>query len=126
MANQIDLRPKVLDLILYAGDGMSLRLLFKDTTGAPIDVNGAVEAQVRVNRLDADPPVAQFTVGLVDAYLGIVVVSLTGDQTQDMIDNPVGGDGTFNGVWDLEWTPAGSQPRTMIQGNVECVADVTR
>ena len=118
MAGQINLQPQVLDLSLYAGDGVEFRLVCTDKAGAPIDVNGAVKAQIRTERLAADPPIAQFTVGAVDAYQGIIVLSLTGDQTAEL--------GKFLGVWDVQWTPAGKQPRTLCQGKVECVIDVTR
>jgi hypothetical protein len=126
MANVIDLQPEVLNLKLYAGDGISLRLTCKDKAGAPIDVTGGVEAHIRVNRTDAADPLAEFAANLVDAYLGVVVLTLTGAQTQDLIDDPTGSDGKFEGVWDVQWTPSGGQPRTLCQGTVECVSDVTR
>lgn len=124
MANRIDLQPQVLDLILYSGDGFKVRLTCKDTADAPIDITGAVTAQIREDRLHpTDPPVVSFTVDLVDAYLGIVKLSLTGDQTQALTDSV---SGTFTGVWDVEWDPAADEPRTLCQGSVECVADVSR
>jgi hypothetical protein len=122
MANQISLQPQVLDLMLYAGDGVSFRLICTDGSGDPIDITGAVKAQIRLQRLDEDPPIADFNVNLVDAYQGIIVLSLTGDQTQELVD----GTGKFAGVWDVAWDPSTSEPRTLVQGKVECVADVTR
>jgi hypothetical protein len=118
MAGQINLQPQVLDLALYAGDGVEFRLVCTDKAGAPIDITGTVKAQVRVDRLTPDPPVVAFSVNSTDAYLGIIVLSLTGAQTATL--------GKFNGVWDVQWTPAGEQPRTLCQGKVECVIDVTR
>lgn len=127
MANQINLLPEVLDLMLYSGDGISLRLSCKDKAGAPVDVTGGVKAQIRVDRLTpTDPPIVEFDASLVDAYLGVVVLSLTGAQTQALISDPSSSNGKFTGVWDVQWTPSGSQPRTLCQGKVECVADVTR
>jgi len=122
MASKIDVQPQVLDLALYAGDGVKFRLICTDKAGAPIDVSGSVRAQIRVDRLTADPPVAQFNVSAVDAYQGIIVLSLTGTQTKDL----VGTSGKFLGVWDIEWDSADSEPRTLCQGKVECVSDVTR
>jgi hypothetical protein len=118
----INLQPQVLDLVLYAGDGVELRFICQTPAGAPIDVTGGVRAQIRVDRLSDDPPVADFTVGLVDAYQGVVVLTLTGDQTQDLVEPS----GKFVGVWDLEWDASTDEPRTLVQGRVECVADVTR
>jgi hypothetical protein len=121
MANQINLQPQVLDLGLYAGDGVEFRLKCTDKAGAPIDVTGTVKAQIRVDRL-VDPPVVEFTVNAIDAYLGIIVLSLTGAQTAELSADT----GRFIGVWDVQWTPSGKQPRTLCQGKVECVTDVTR
>jgi hypothetical protein len=102
-------------------------LICKDKTGAPIDVNGAVKAEIRVDRTTPDEdPIVAFTVGVVDAYQGIIVLSLTGDQTETLSDHPSSKAGKFTGVWDLQWTPAELQPRTLCQGKVECVADVTQ
>ena len=122
MAKAINLQPEVLDLILYAGDGVDLRITCVDGAGAPIDVSGAVNAQIRLQRLDEDPPVAAFTVNAADAYLGKVILSLTGAQTAALVEE----NGKFSGVWDLQWTPSGAQPRTLCKGKVECDADVTR
>jgi hypothetical protein len=125
MANQINLQPQVLDLELYAGDGVEFRLKCTDGAGAPIDVTGTVKAQVRLDRL-VDPPIVEFTVNAVDAYLGIIVLSLTGAQTAQLSTDPSSKGGKFVGVWDVQWTPAGKQPRTLCQGKVECATDVTR
>ena len=127
MANQINLQPQVLNLALYAGDGVKIRLKFTDQAGAPVDITGSVKAQIRLNRLTPDdPPITQFLVNLTDAYLGIVILSLTGDQTFDLIEDPSASRGKFVGVWDVEWDAASEEPRTVCQGSVECVADVTR
>lgn len=125
MAGQtLNLRPSILNLLLYAGDGFSIRLVCKDTAGAPVDISGAVTAQIRSDRVHpGDPPLASFTVSLVDAYLGIIVLTLSGDQTLGLLGS---GAEKFSGVWDVQWTPANMQPRTLTQGTVECVADVTR
>jgi len=126
MVGVIDLQPKVVNLILYAGDGATIRLLCTDKVGAPVDITGNVEAQIRVNRDEGTPPVVQFTVDLTDAYIGVAVLSLTGDQTQTLVEDPSSVKNKFTGVWDIEWTPSGMEPRTLCQGRVECAADVTR
>ena len=122
MAGRINLQPELVDLILYAGDGVDLPITCTDGAGAPIDMSGAVTAQIRLERLTPDPPIVSFSVNAVDAYLGKVILSLTGEQTADLVSES----GKFVGVWDVQWTPAGNQPRTLCQGKVECVADVTR
>ena len=125
MASQINVQPQVLDLALYAGDGVSFRLKCTNAAGAPIDVTGAVSAQVRLSRRDPEA-IVQFTASMVDAYQGVVVLSLTGADTQELSDHESSVDGKFTGVWDVQWTAAGAQPRTLCQGKVECVSDVTR
>lgn len=125
MAGQnVDLRPSILNLLLYAGDGFTIKLACKDAAGAPVDITGSVKAQVRVDRVhETDPALASFTVSLVDAFLGIVALSLTGAQTNIILPPS---QEKFSGVWDVQWTPAGKEPRTLVQGTVECVADVTQ
>lgn len=122
LAGVINVQPQILDLALYAGDGVSFRLICTDADGAPIDVTGAVKAQIRLERLTEDPALAEFSANMVDAYQGVVVLSLTGEQTQDLVEPS----GKFVGVWDIQWTASGGQPRTLCQGKVECVTDVTR
>ena len=117
----IDLQPQTLDLSLYAGDGCRFKFICTDATSAPVDISGGVRAQIRLNRLDTSP-VVSFAVNMTDAYLGIIILTLTGAQTQAL----VGSSGKFTGFWDLEWDAAEDEPRTLCQGRVECVADVTR
>lgn len=122
----IDLKPQVLDLSLYAGDGVEFRLICTDGADDPLNVNGDVTAQIRVNRDETSNPIAEFDANLIEGDQGIVVLSLTGDDTQALMDDPSVSKDKFSGVWDVQWTPTDSEPRTLVQGKVECVADVTR
>jgi hypothetical protein len=126
VAREINVQPQILNLALYAGDGISFRLICTDKTGAPVDLTGTVKAQIRLHPITEDPPIVEFTAGMVDAYLGIVVLSLTGEQTHELSIDPSSKAGKFVGVWDIQWAPEGAQPRTLCQGKVECVSDVTR
>ncbi len=121
--NVINVQPQVLNLMLYAGDGFKARLTCKDPEGDPVDMNGTIRAQIRLSRAAPDPPLASFVIGVIDAYQGIIVISLTGAQTKSLMDHASGG--RFVGVWDLEWDSASDEPRTLCQGTVECVYDVT-
>ena len=118
---KISLLPEQLDLVLYAGDGAALRLTVTDNDSEPLTVTGEVSAQIRKTR--NDPTIlAEFTADLTDGATGLVVISLTGEQTAALIDTkPV-----FKGVWDVQWEKDGSEPITLAQGKVECNADVTR
>jgi hypothetical protein len=123
MAGNVTLQPQDLNLTLYAGDGINFKLICTDEADSPIPITGTVESQIRRARLDA-APIMTFAVDLAEAAQGKILLSLTGDQTQDLVE--AGVNGKFKGVWDVEWTPTGSEPRTLCQGKVQCVADVTR
>jgi hypothetical protein len=124
MAGQtLNFRPEILNLLIYAGDGLNIRLMCKDTAGNPIDITGSVTAQIRLDRIHPeDPPLASFTVGLIDAYLGIIVLTLSGASSLSLLGDS---ENIFTGVWDVQWSPENLEPRTIVQGTVECVADVT-
>jgi hypothetical protein len=113
--------PQTLDLSLYAGDGAGIRFTITDSTNAPLSLTGEMKAEIRANREDADPALATFDVDLTDFAAGIVLISLTGEQTHALITDAE----TFVGVWDLEWTPTDDEPATLVQGKVECYPDVT-
>lgn len=122
----ITIQPPVLDLSIYAGDGVSFQLICRDDKGAPIDITGTTLAQVRVDRSEGSSPIVEFTTLVTDSTTGIIQVSLTGDQTQQLLADPSSKNGKFSGVWDIEWTGIGAEPLTLCQGKVECLADVTR
>jgi hypothetical protein len=118
---KISLLPESLDLDLYAGDGASLQLTITDNDSAPLPVEGEIKAQIRKSRLDTTV-LAEFNADLVNGPTGIVLISLDGEQTAALItDKPV-----FKGVWDAQWKKADAPPITLVQGKVECHADVTR
>jgi hypothetical protein len=117
---KISLIPSSLDLELYAGDGVSLVFGLNDSDGNPLNVTGTVIAQIRETRADIDPS-ADFTADLTNGASGQVVLSLTGVQTGALI----GQKQRFEGVWDMQWTKAGSEPVTVLQGKVTCDPDVT-
>jgi hypothetical protein len=123
--SQINLSPQVLDLIFYAGDGANFRLLVKDSNGDPVPLTGSINAQIRMARYAADPPNAEFNVDMTQADQGIIILSLTGEQTADLMEYQVNTK-KFSGVWDVQWTPDNSEPRTLVQGKVECNHDVSR
>jgi|SRR4051812_24351678 hypothetical protein len=121
-AVKISLVPSELDLALYAGDGVSLIFTLNDSSGQPLNVTGAVTAQIRAVRSDVSS-VADFAADLTGGAQGDVVLSLTGDQTADLISASFQ---QFKGVWDMQWTRNGGQPVTVLQGAITCDPDVTR
>lgn len=116
----VNLQPKNLDLLLYAGDGITFRVIVKDKNAQPVPLTGTMIAQIRRKREDTNP-VVTFSVDLSESDQGIAILSLTGDQTKSLVT-----DKKFLGVWDIEWTYSSTQPRTLCQGRVECISDVSR
>ncbi len=124
MAKQkISYEPQTLDLTLYGGDGVSFRLIVTDILNAPMDLTGTMRAYIRLNRAEYETPEAEFDIDDADASDGIIVISLTGDQTAALIADLSGE--KFSGVWDVEWTGTDEEPLTLLQGKLECVPDVT-
>lgn len=119
----ISLLPETLDLKLYGGDGVQLRLVVTDSLGEPVNLTGAIAAQIRDSRVNPTPKVS-FATQITDAEGGIAVISLTGVQTASLHGSA--GIERFTGVWDVQWTPVGAEPVTIIQGAVESSLDVTR
>lgn len=118
MAKKISRVPESLDLALYAGDGVSIRLALTDSAGAPIGVTGTMKAQIRASH--SSPEVAaEFAATPEDSA---IVISLTGEQTQGLVPE----EEQFTGVWDVQWVPQDGQPTTLVKGKVTCDADVTR
>lgn len=113
--------PQTLDILLYAGDGAGIRFTITDSAGDALPLTGTMKAEIRASREAADPALATFDVDLSDFNEGVVLISLTGVQTHALISDSE----KFEGVWDLEWTPTGEEPATLVQGVVECMPDVT-
>lgn len=113
--------PQVADISLYAGDGPTIKITITDSLLAAVPLTGDMKAQIRATREAVDPALAEFAIDSSDFATGIVVISLTGDETHDLIT----GNEKFEGVWDLQWTPTGAEPVTLVQGEVECFPDVT-
>jgi hypothetical protein len=122
-AVKISLIPSELDLALYAGDGVSLIFTLNDGDGSPLNITGAVTAQVRATKI-SDTIVAEFAADLSAGATGLVTLSLTGDQTAELIEASSGNQ--FKGVWDMQWTKQGGEPVTVLQGSLSCDPDVTR
>jgi len=120
----ISLLPETQDLKLYGGDGVQLQLVVSNGAGAPINLTGTLKAEIRESRVN--PAIkATFATDITDAANGIALISLTGAQTASLHGSPAPIE-KFTGVWDLQWTPQGAEPRTILQGSVESNLDVTR
>jgi hypothetical protein len=114
--------PQRVNLVLYAGDGASLRLTATNAeNGNSLNLAGELTAQVKAKRTDEEPLV-EFAINAEQAANGILDLFLTGEQTSELF-----ADGKqFKGAWDVQWLADGEEPRTLVQGNVICDLDVTR
>jgi len=122
---EIDLSPDVLDIVLYAGDGVRFRLVATDLNEDPVPLLGTFEAEIRAKRPDPDPVQAQFAIDTTDAATGIIVLSLTGTQTQLLVP-ALSTEKKWLGFWDVQWTPVDEEPKTLCQGKVTVWRDVSR
>lgn len=108
-------------MLLYAGDGISVKFTVQYPDSSPFPLDGVVSSWIKSKRTDPDPPLLEWTVDDTQQPNGIVLLSLTGDQTESLVN----GKGVFAGVWDLQFLPTGAEAMTLAQGNVTCNADVT-
>jgi len=120
---KITLLPDTLDLAFYAGDGVNLQLTVTDAANSPLPVDGEILAQIRPTKISSTVS-ATFAVDLTDASMGVILISLTGAQTTALVQPQLLN--VFKGVWDVQWSPEDAEPVTLIQGRVECYADVSR
>jgi len=119
--SQLSLAPVETDLELYAGDGVSITLTATNPNGTAMNLTGVVIAQIVNERTDSAPLVS-FTVDTTNASTGRLVLSLTGAQTATLLSGNLD---PFRGFWDVQWTGAGAQPLTLMQGTVTCDLDVS-
>jgi hypothetical protein len=123
-SSPISLVPETQDLKLYAGDGVEL--LISVSIGVdPVELTGTIAAQIRSSRADSEI-LAEFGVDITDADNGLATLNLSGDQSRALHGYPDTPLEKFTGVWDVQWTPAGGEPETLVQGSVESNLDVTR
>lgn len=116
----INLNPQILDIVLYAGDGVNFRVVVTDSLDEPVPLTGTMKAQIRAKR-DSLNASAEFAIDLSDSATGIALLSLSKVDTRALVTTK-----KFVGVWDLEWTPTDAEPITILQGKAECYPDVSR
>lgn len=118
----VSFEPPTLNINLYAGDGAVLTIETFRSASEPLALTGELVAQIRPARTSAEI-LEEFSVDMDRATEGVVVLSLTAEQTDGLL---VRGQRDARAVWDLEWLPPGGEPITLLQGTVRCVRDVTR
>lgn len=119
MGLKVDLTPVVVDLVFYAGDDGSFKLVFLDSDRAVIDLSAYdLTAQIRRSRGSSD--FINLDLDMTDAVTGVVTVVVPPDTTRALA----------NDAWDKtsQWDLQCTSPLTvtLIQGTIVCVQDVTR
>jgi hypothetical protein len=110
--------PQTLDLNLYAGDDFSLTLTITDESGAPYNLSGAMNAQVRKGH--ALELVATPAVNSVNPPSGVVYLYLSAVQTTAL------GEGGGRHSWDLQHTDTNGLVTTICKGGVSTALDITQ
>jgi len=107
--------PLVVDLRLYEGDDVFLRVVVTDPdTFGPADLTGyTAQSQIRAAAGDAEI-MAEFTTEIIDNF---VYLTLTSPQTTGLVGR---------GVWDVQLVDADGVVGTVAGGRVTWVAEVTR
>jgi hypothetical protein len=108
--------PTRVDLRLYAGDDLTVKVNVNNPDGTPADLTGAsAKAQIRVWAYDADP-IAEFTCAVDPS--GFVLLGLDAASTALL---------PRSSVWDCELLfDAGSPTTTIVSGSIRTLAEVTR
>lgn len=112
----LDARPTRVDLHIYAGDDVTVKVNVNNVDGTPADLTGvSAKAQVRAKASDVDA-LADFSTSVDPA--GVVLLGLDAASTSLF---------PAQGVWDCELLFAGGSPKTtIVSGSVRTRAEVTR
>lgn len=107
------MQPASRDLEVYAGDKYDHEITFQDADSAPLALSGTWRAQIRAKKTDADPLVS-FTIDTTNAATGVLLLSLTKEQTVALPSIC---------VWDLENV---TEEMTYLAGKIRVLAQVSR
>jgi hypothetical protein len=124
--------PPVLDLVVYAGDDTSIPMTVT-AGGVGVNLTGEHQAQIRATR-DGEL-LGSFSILYIDLPNGELELKLASETTEALIVDAVekteyfGNDlvtaPMFEGVWDWHYT-VGTVTRTLAQGKITVIKDVTR
>jgi hypothetical protein len=106
--------PTQIDLTVYQGDDLFLRVTVGDATN-PVDLTGVTPtAEIRLTT-DNATPMATFDCSVLDATT--LMLHLTHDESTAM---------TGNGVWDLQIVDVAGLVTTLAYGAITLIKEVTR
>jgi hypothetical protein len=124
--------PPVLDLVVYAGDDTNIPMTIT-AGGDPVNITGIHNAQIRATRDGellatliveyTDPINGELTLKITSQVSDALVVDAVGNTDyfgNELITAPM-----FQGVWDWDYT-VDTITRTLVQGKITVIKDVTR
>lgn len=118
----IDVGPAKLDLLrVRAGDRNKFNVQLTDSRGPVNLTNTTIEAQARVTPVDTEIAVTA-AITMIDATQGRFQLSWPGEDVRAILN----GSDSWKGVWDLQMTPDGEDPQTLVAGQFTVESDVTR
>lgn len=127
----INTLPPVLDIVAYAGDDTRITINLS-SAGVPVDLSGTHEAEIRLTRSGdvlgviniENPGIGQVEIVLDSETSALLVADIDVESTEyfgnDLITAPM-----FKGVWDWNFI-VGSETKTLAQGKITVIKDVTR
>ena len=124
--------PPVLDLVVYAGDDTYIPMIIT-ANGEGINLVGTHTAQIRKTR-DGEV-LATFDIETSSANIGSIKLLLSSEDSELLVEDSTietdyfGNDlitaPMFRGVWDWNYT-VDTITRTLVQGEITIIKDVTR
>ena len=124
--------PPVLDLVVYAGDDTYIPMTIS-SGGEPVNITGTHSSQIRLTRdgellgtiqvVIPEPSNGEATLVISSETAEALVVDAV--ENTDYFGNELITAPMFQGVWDWNYS-VGNVNRTMVQGKITVIKDVTR
>jgi len=114
---ELNADPVVVNIRWRAGDGLTITVDYDADMSAY-----TFTAQLRTEVTDT-VAAETLTIDDTDAATGVIVATLTGAESTALLES---GARSWRGVWDMQATLTGEEPRTHFAGSAVCTLDVTR
>lgn len=118
--------PERYDIDAYRGDDLVIPLAAANSSG-PLDITThTIIAHIRRNALDEDPPAETFDVVLENPTQGLFLLVLPHARIAALPCDPTPHTDGSKYVWDVQHTIPGGRTKTLYQGTLTLIADVSR
>lgn len=117
MEKILDLRPAILNLNLYAGDGEDFQVSFVDELKQAVDVS-MYDWTSQIRELSSSTEFYDLSIDASDAANGNIIIHISAEVTSAL---------PKTSKWDLQCTSEDRiEPVTLLRGDVLCEKDITR